>query len=252
LLASDDTADQVGDEPALLLKLTQVPVVVGHARPKAIAHLLQMHPEVNVVVSDDGMQHWAMARDLTVVVFDDRGVGNGWCLPAGLLREPWPAPPWSGSAMLVLHHGDSAHQPPSPYPLYQAWRQLSAQARNPAGLQKPLAQLQACASQPLAAVAAIGRPQCFFDMLATSGLALQRCLALPDHADGASLLQALDKHHTWLCTDKDAVKLFPLLAGRSEIEVWSVPLEQRIEPAFFEAVDRVLDKLSSGNGRQTA
>lgn len=248
----DDPAEAVGDEPALLVRLCQAPMVVGRDRAQAIARLLQLHPQVDVVVSDDGMQHWAMARDLTVVVFDDRGVGNGWCLPAGLLREPWPAPPWGGSAMLVLHTGDPAHAPPSPYPVYQAWRQLAAEACNAQGLRRPLADPSAWAQRPLAGVAAIGRPHAFFDMLSAQGLRLSRRMPLADHADGSTLLQALDATHTWLCTDKDAVKLFPLLAQRPDLDVWRVALAQSPEPAFFDAIDRALEGLSSRHGRQTA
>lgn len=248
----NDAAAEVGDEPALLVRLCQAPMVVGRQRPQAIARLLQLHPQVDVVISDDGMQHWAMARDLTVVVFDDRGLGNGWCLPAGLLREPWPAPPWGGSAMLVLHTGQGAQPLASPYPVYTARRRLAAQACNRLGQSRPLAPAQAWAGRPLAAIAGIGRPHAFFDMLTAQGLPLARRAALADHADGAELLQALDTQHTWLCTDKDAIKLFPLLAKRPELDVWRVPLEQTVEPAWFDAVDRCLEGLSSRHGRQTA
>ncbi len=247
-----DPAEAVGDEPALLARLCQAPMVVGRDRPGAVVRLLHDHPEVDVVVSDDGMQHWAMARDLTVVVFDDRGLGNGWCLPAGLLREPWPAPPWSGSAMLVLHTGQTAQPLASPYPVFSARRQLAAQACNHLGQSRPLAQPQAWAGRPLAGMAGIGRPHAFFDMLAAQGLDLAQRVALADHADGAQLLQALDAQHTWLCTDKDAIKLFPLMAQHPELDVWRVPLAQTIEPAWFEAVDRCLEGLSSRHGRQTA
>ena len=247
-----DPADEVGDEPALLARLCQAPMVVGRQRPQAIARLLHDHPDVDVVVSDDGMQHWAMARDLTVVVFDDRGLGNGWCLPAGLLREPWPAAPWQGSAMVVLHTGATAQPVASPYPVFVAQRRLAAQAFNAQGQQRPLDSPSAWSARPLATVAAIGRPHAFFDMLAAQGLQLSRRVALADHADGNALLQALDGEHTWLCTDKDAVKLFPLLARRPDLDVWRVPLEQTISPAWFDAIDRCLEGLSSRHGRQTA
>jgi tetraacyldisaccharide 4'-kinase len=79
-----------GDEPKLLAQLTGVPVCVHPQRVWAAQYLLAQHPEVNVLVSDDGLQHAKLGRDVDIVVFDERGLGNQRLLPAGLLREPWP------------------------------------------------------------------------------------------------------------------------------------------------------------------
>jgi tetraacyldisaccharide 4'-kinase len=254
------TSQDVGDEPTLLAQATQAPTVVGRDRPAAARWLLQQHPEVNIVVSDDGMQHWALARDLTVVVFDERGCGNGWLLPAGLLREPWPAPALANEALLVLQtrRPDAVPRllPHSPRPTFRADRTLTDTLRDPQG---QAMSLQALArTQPrtvLGALAGIAQPQRFFDMLLDQGLALTHCVALPDHADAASLLQALEQHPhtvTWLCTEKDAVKLFPVLQGTAySPRVWAVGLQQTSEPAFFAALDTALDGLSSRHGRQT-
>jgi tetraacyldisaccharide 4'-kinase len=65
-----------------------VPVVVGRKRFAAGRALLAAHPEVDVLITDDGLQHYALARDIEIVLFDGRGAGNGWLLPAGPLREP--------------------------------------------------------------------------------------------------------------------------------------------------------------------
>lgn len=251
-----------GDEPRLLARLTGVPVWVGRQRVAAASALLQRHPEVNLIVSDDGMQHWPLARDLTIVVFDERSTGNGWLLPAGLLREPWPAAPWGGGAMLVLRnlrHNATRHAVAplhSPYPVFVAWRQLADHAINRHGHRQPLqrwAHPQDSSAPPaLAALAGIAQPEVFFDMLRAQGLVLQHTMALPDHASDAELLSALTAGCTWLCTEKDAVKLFPLLAQRPGApEVWAVPLQQNPEPGFFAAVDACLEKLSSAHGRQT-
>ena len=251
-----------GDEPRLLARLTGVPVWVGRHRVAAAQALLQHHPEVNLIVSDDGMQHWRLARDLTIVVFDERGTGNGWLLPAGLLREPWPAPPWGGGAMLVLRnlrHNATRHAVVplhSPYPVFVAHRQLANHAINRHGSRQPLqhwAQPPGSSAPPaLAALAGIAQPEVFFDMLRAQGLVLQHTMALPDHASDAELLSALAPGCTWLCTEKDAVKLFPLLAQRPGAPaVWAVPLQQNPEPGFFAAVDACLEKLSSAHGRQT-
>jgi len=78
----------VGDEPVLIAARTGVPVMVSRVRAEAGRALLAAHPEVDVIVTDDGLQHYALQRDVEVVLFDGRGAGNGWTLPAGPLREP--------------------------------------------------------------------------------------------------------------------------------------------------------------------
>src|SRR5204862_6346517 len=87
---ADSRAADVGDEPLLLARSCAVPVFVARQRVDAARALLRTHPQTQVIVSDDGLQHYAMKRDVEICVFDERGVGNGWLLPAGPLREPWP------------------------------------------------------------------------------------------------------------------------------------------------------------------
>ncbi|CAN5321443.1 hypothetical protein BH11PSE9_BH11PSE9_20010 [soil metagenome] len=98
-------ATQAGDEPLLLRLRTGAPVVVGRDRAGAGRKLLRLHPKVDIIVSDDGLQHLALARDAQVLVFDERGAGNGWLLPAGPMREAMPAevPPRS----VVLYNAAS-------------------------------------------------------------------------------------------------------------------------------------------------
>src|SRR5690606_24360938 len=81
---------EVGDEPLLIARAAGVPVFVGRQRAQAGRALLAAHPRTDILVCDDGLQHLALARDLEVCVFNDEGAGNGWLLPAGPLREPWP------------------------------------------------------------------------------------------------------------------------------------------------------------------
>ena len=80
--------DEVGDEPVLLARRSGCPVWVGAERSKVIEALRAQHPETDVVVLDDGLQHYRLRRDLEIAVVDSRGFGNGWLLPAGPLREP--------------------------------------------------------------------------------------------------------------------------------------------------------------------
>ncbi|HKB52813.1 MAG TPA: tetraacyldisaccharide 4'-kinase, partial [Ramlibacter sp.] len=86
----DSDPARVGDEPLLIARAGGAPVFVAPSRAQAARALLAAHPECAVIVSDDGLQHERLARDVEICVFDDRGVGNGWLLPAGPLREPWP------------------------------------------------------------------------------------------------------------------------------------------------------------------
>ena len=255
---------EAGDEPLLIARASGAPLVVGRRRAEAGRLLLARHPEVDIVVCDDGMQHWALARDLTVVVFDERGSGNGWLLPAGLLREPWPARAWGDGELLLLRTArpDAELAPLQPArpgsSIHMARRELASHAVAADGRQQPLSQLAQQAGG-LAALAGIAQPQRFFEMLRARGLELRQALALPDHADGATLLAALQAAQrqglVWLCTEKDAVKLFPLLAGQPGIALWTVPLEQTPEPAFWYELDRALkrlrERLSSRHGRQT-
>jgi len=87
------TALQVGDEPLLIWRRCQVPLMIGRDRAASGQALLAAYPEINMLVCDDGLQHLRLRRDIEIVVFDERGAGNGWLLPAGPLREPIDAPP---------------------------------------------------------------------------------------------------------------------------------------------------------------
>lgn len=238
--------NDTGDEPLLIHRASGVPVFVARHRATAGRALLQAHPEVTVIVCDDGLQHLALARDLEVVVFDDRGLGNGWCLPAGQLREPWPRR--SRVPSLVLHQQRQAATPFVPG--FVARRALAHAALDARGQATPLSVL-ATGRTPLCALAGIARPEVFFDMLGEQGLALAHCWPLPDHADLGVLWPGLQAQcpagATVLCTEKDAVKLWPLLNGPSP-RVLAVPLNLAPEPGFFNALDA---RLSSAHGPQT-
>lgn len=262
-LRPNSTSADVGDEPLLIAQATGVPVVVEAERVKAGHALLAAHPEVNVIVSDDGMQHWALQRDATVVVLDGRGVGNGWLLPAGMLREPWPARAWGSGPMLTLSTRPDALPVRPPVGVastaFLAARALDDTATNALGDARPLASF--AVQQPLGALAGIAQPAAFFDMLSAKGLRLTALCPMPDHADADALLRALQDsadHTVWLCTEKDAVKLFPALRRQASdglaSRCWAIPLTQQIDPGFFDAIDRALaaaKPLSSAHGPQT-
>jgi tetraacyldisaccharide 4'-kinase len=249
LVQADTALADSGDEPALIHRRTHAPVCVAARRVAAARALLAAHPEVNILVCDDGLQHLALHRDLQIIVFDDRGTGNGWLLPAGLLREPWPRTARTHATDLVLHQ--RREDAPAPAlacapgtPVFGAVRRLDDHVVGPTGEQLPLEQLR---GQRLTAVAGTARPGVFFDMLRARGIEPTLEVGLPDHAglpDYAALLQ--DSVITLLCTEKDAVKLFPALvaspAGQRP-QVWAVPLELAPDPAFFTALDERLQPL---------
>jgi len=163
----DTPATHCGDEPLLLCLRTKAPVVVGRDRAAAGRALLRAHPEVNVILSDDGLQHLRLARDVQLIVFDERGVGNGWLLPAGPLREPFRRrdPP---ARTLVLYN---APQATTHWPGRTVRRRLVGAVELAdwwGGVAPTPAALQALAGRPLVAAAGTARPQRFFDMLAAA------------------------------------------------------------------------------------
>jgi tetraacyldisaccharide 4'-kinase len=232
--AGSNAAD-VGDEPLLIARRCGVPVFVAARRIEAARALRTAHPQTSVIVCDDGLQHLALERDIEICVFDARGAGNGWLLPAGPLREPWPRP-----ADLVLRSG-----PPNGIEGLQVRRRLAGEAVRADGQRVPLEQLK---GQPLIAVAGIANPQAFFDMLQARGIEPSETIALADHYDFDSAPRMLDAGYSLICTEKDAVKLW-----RSRPDAWAVALVLDIDPAFWSALDRLLEpKLSFEHGPQTS
>ncbi len=88
LVRPGDAARQVGDEPLLIVRATTAPLAIARRRAEAAQLLRAAHPECDVIVADDGLQHLQLARDMEIALLNYRGLGNGWMLPAGPLREP--------------------------------------------------------------------------------------------------------------------------------------------------------------------
>lgn len=237
---------EVGDEPLLIHQTTGAPVCVARRRADAAHALLAQHPNIDVILCDDGLQHLALGRDLSIAVFDDRGIGNGWPLPAGLLREPWP--PAQGSRyrpdlLLVQRRegGPAIELPNSGLPRFDAQRRLADEVYNLTGEKCPLLALQ---GQALTALAGIARPSVFFGMLRARGLTLAHEVSLPDHAEAPAYEHVLTSSSgPLICTEKDAVKLADLLVDEAAAlrqRIWVAPLELRPEPVFYKAVDAAL------------
>jgi tetraacyldisaccharide 4'-kinase len=228
----------VGDEPLLIHRRTGAPVWVGADRLAAASALCAAHPGVNVLVSDDGLQHHGLARVAELVVFDDRGVGNGLVLPAGPLRQPLPARLHAGA--FALYTGTRASTPlPGAlatralglaWPLAAWWRGDLADAR-------PLSAMQ---GHTVLAAAGLAAPEKFFTMLEAAGLVLDR-LPLPDHASFEPLPWPATLALDVLVTEKDAVKLQP---GRPGTErVWVVPLDFTLPAELVRELTHLLPNL---------
>ena len=216
-----------GDEPLLLRRLSGCPVWVGSSRPQAARALLRAHPEVDLLLSDDGLQHLALARDLELVVVDARGPGNGWLLPAGPLREPW-----NRRRDATLGPREALATMPQASPGFVIRRHLGAVRQLATGERIGIeAFVQRHAGQAIAAAAGIGHLEQFFAMLRQAGIPLSSTLALPDHhAFGADAFVAISASAV-LITEKDALKCKALQIQLARL--WAVELQLDVDPAFF-------------------
>lgn len=225
-VAPDTPARDAGDEPLLIRLRAGVPVFVGADRVAAARGLRARHPGVDIVVCDDGLQHLRLDRDVQVLVFDERGAGNGWLQPAGPLREPMPATVPAHSIVLY-----NAEQASTALPGHLARRRLAGivsladwwQGRQPAA-----DSFAVLGGRPLLAVAGVARPQRFFAMLRAAGLVIAEH-PLPDHHDFATLAWPPGTGDVVL-TEKDAVKIRPeRVAG---LRVWVAALDFGFDAAF--------------------
>ncbi|MFA5082165.1 MAG: tetraacyldisaccharide 4'-kinase [Hydrogenophilaceae bacterium] len=222
----------VGDEPVLIARRGRCPVWVGRRRTEAGSDLLRAHPEVDVIVSDDGLQHYALARDMEIVVVDGRrGFGNGLLLPAGPLREGRSR---LGSVDAVVVNGDGA-MTGSGVPVY-AMRLAGGRIyklNEPSRTEAP----GYFAGRPVHAVAAIGNPSRFFESLDRQGIA-----AVP---------HAFPDHHpfrpddlpggTVIMTEKDAVKC----AAFGHDDIWVFAVDAEVSEGLEQ---QVLAKLDAHHG----
>ena len=245
-VGTDTPIEMSGDEPALIKRATAAPVFVARKRADAVRALLAAYPNTSVVVCDDGLQHYALQRDIEIAAFDDRGVGNGWLLPAGPLREAWPERLRQG-VDFVVHTG-----PVPAFAGFSSSRRLADYALAANGGRVALASLP---DASVSALAAIAQPEAFFSMLRQRRIVLQKTLALPDHDDFSDFDFSSLAGQTVLCTEKDAVKLFSRPKSAT-INLLAVPLEFSLEPAFLVALDarlaQIFSQLPSRHGHQTS
>lgn len=225
------TARAVGDEPLLLARRSGCPVYVGANRAAAARALLAEHPECDLILCDDGLQHYRLRRDVEIAVIDRRGLLNGWPLPAGPLREP--ASRLGRVAALVLN--ETAQVPVRGVPTFAM--HLAGQRFYRLDAPHSTCSAHDLSGRKLHAVAGIGEPQRFFDHLAALGVHFI-AHAFPDHHryGPADLKFAGD---AILTTEKDALKC----AGLATLPIWVLPVEAHVEPDLARHVLNILDTL---------
>jgi tetraacyldisaccharide 4'-kinase len=216
-VTANSDPQSVGDEPVLIAQRTHVPLVVGRQRNLAIQHLLA-NTACDVIISDDGLQHYAMARALEIVVVDgQRQFGNGYCLPAGALREPLSR---LQSVDFVLTNGQNLQM------------QGDTLINLKTGDIRPLSEFM---GQSVHVVTGIGNPQRFITRLQDAGLMVIAHI-YPDHyAFNGTELQ-LKPDLPILMTEKDAVKCRAFAAE----QVWYLPITAHIET---ELAQRLLTRI---------
>ncbi|WP_407672408.1 tetraacyldisaccharide 4'-kinase [Noviherbaspirillum pedocola] len=226
LVTAASTPAEVGDEPVLIAERAQCPMAVGRDRAAAAHLLLQSHPEIDVLLLDDGLQHYALARDVEIMLFDGRGAGNGWMLPAGPLREPVSR----RRDVTVINGASTAPGVPAGSVRMDLRGDIAVRLCDPAQRLR-LADLAAAPPRRLLAAAGIGNPERFFRMLEGFGLRFER-LPLPDHHDFADDPFAACDADVILITEKDAVKCRLAETARQDERLWYVPVEAAIDAAL--------------------
>jgi len=246
---SDSNPAEVGDEPVLIAKHTQnqFPIWVHPKRVKSIHSLLKDNPAVNIIISDDGLQHRALVRwpareggrDIEFVVRDTRAEGNGFLLPAGPLREPA-----SRERDATLMTGSST--PSSHIDEYFLGRRaftlntqlgIPYQLVDPSNTQSLEVIADTCPPNKITAVAAIGNPRRFFDDLLKQGIA-GKSIGLGDHATYTPEFFSAIHSECILITEKDAVKCSEIQDER----IWVVPMTLEIPNALADWLQSILQR----------
>jgi tetraacyldisaccharide 4'-kinase len=219
--------EEVGDEALVLARSCHCPIVAGRNRNQAVHHLLSLHKEVNMVICDDGLQHYALARDIEIAVIDGmRRFGNGFCLPAGPLRE---SPSRLQEVDFVVSHLAAKE---NEWEMRTTLSQTVHQVCAPAAVNS----LSLFSAQTVHALAGIGNPERFFSMLEQQGIKIIRHIFDDHYSFQAKDLQFQDGLPL-LMTEKDAVKCRLIAPSNA----WFVPLEVNLPEEFFNALLRRIE-----------
>ncbi len=228
----DSVPETVGDEPCLIVQSTDVPMVVGSNRKASVELLLKQH-ELDLIISDDGLQHWALDRQIEWIVLDNnRGLGNEKLLPEGYLREPVSRLRQS----TVIEH---AHQPQSALNMHL--EVAAPYLLNPSYDQAEIFD----SSLDYYAVVGIGFPQRFYHTLESMGVQHFQCHEFPDHYDYEIQDLQFEDSNPIITTEKDAVKLLPLLKQHPHFqrEIWVIPVEAVLSDECYHVLNQQLAEL---------
>lgn len=233
IVALNSHAVAVGDEPLMLRQKTDCPLVIGKNRPRAVKALLKSFPEVDVVISDDGLQHYALARDVEIAVIDgQRRLGNGFCLPVGPLRE---SPKRLKSVDFIVANGNAM---PGEWVMgtqlaREAYRVSNDQFSN---------FIEQWQGKTVHAVAGIGNPERFFSALRNKGINVI-AHPFPDHYQFKKEDLLFNDDLLVVMTEKDAVKCRTF----AHEGVFYIPLEVKLQDEFKEVLLRKIK-----HGQKTA
>ena len=243
LISSTTSTNLCGDEPKWLQQTTGVPVVVHRNRVAAAMYCLGQAESVDILISDDGLQHLSLPRSLELVVFDDRGDGNGLQLPAGPLREPWHGRPIRQPIFGIYNRVSASPDlvPPGlsdQVPFYICERHMVGDFVRVDGLDA-----KARLSGPVHVFTAIAKPDAFLTMLQqraqTEGFLIKAVHTWSDHAPLNRLALPPTSGLPVICTAKDAVKLREN-ASLDQSQCWIAPLAISLPNEFWSAFDQAL------------
>lgn len=244
LVTSKSDPRQVGDEPVLIAQQTHCPVWVGRDRVRTAQTLLKQHLDCDILISDDGLQHYALQREIEIVLIDgDRLFGNSYLLPAGPLREPITRLETVNS-IIINQFRETPHIQALLASLRTPHFKMSLQFVKCYNLQNPsqVMRLEELASYTIRAIAGIGHPERFFNQLKNYGLQLET-YAFPDHhsytrSELDAICAALPQH-ILLMTEKDAVKC----QAFAQPHYWVIQVTPEIEESFYTHFDTQIEKL---------
>ncbi|WMY95420.1 MAG: tetraacyldisaccharide 4'-kinase [Arsenophonus sp.] len=207
--------EETGDEPALIYLRTGVPVAVSPKRVEAVKILLRLYPALDLIIADDGLQHYALKRDYEILVIDGiRNFGNGWLLPAGPLREGTYRLNTVNS--IIINDGD--------IPQYDAINMelIGNIAINLLSGEKK----HVLALKEVVVIAGIGNPLRFFSSLKKKGVKLIKTYSFSDHKNYklSQLKKLVTNSQILLMTEKDAVKCFDF----AQLNWWYLPVNVKL------------------------
>ncbi len=225
ILNDGNTSFKAGDEANMLSELCACPIAVGADRVSTASQLLKKYPHLDLLIADDGLQHYALQRDVEIIVKRDRAMGNGFCLPAGPLREPG----YRLQQCDLLIDRDSSDVMEKLGPCWNL--------KNP----EMVRELESFRGLSVHALAGIGFPQAFFQALAEQGINVQPHPYPDHHVFTKGDIKAYNDAPL-LVTHKDAVKIRPFASP----DIWVVPLELTLSNELQHQIMTILEPKLDG------